>query len=67
MTPWTNGPPPLVGAGYDGGMGTALAYLLKPITVIAFGLLIGGPAVRAVKRMRDGRLKRLLLRKMYDL
>lgn len=48
-------------------MGTALAMLVKPLLLAAFGYCIGGPAVRAVKRMKDGRLKRLLLRKMYDL
>jgi hypothetical protein len=42
-------------------MGMAVAYVLKPLVAFCFVWFIGRPAVRAVGRMKDGRLKRLLL------
>jgi hypothetical protein len=47
--------------GYDWRMGTAVAFALKPLVAFCFVWLIGRPAVQAVRRMKDGRLKRLLL------
>ena len=42
-------------------MGTVIAFALKPLILLGFGWFIGGPVVRSVQRMKDGKLKRLLL------
>jgi hypothetical protein len=47
-------------------MGTFLAFALKPLVVLAFGYAIGKPVVNAVGKLRDGKLKRLLLRRISE-
>jgi predicted PurR-regulated permease PerM len=47
-------------------MGTAIALALKPLVAAVFGYLVLRPAVRRVQRMKDGRVKRLLLRRVAE-
>lgn len=47
-------------------MGTAIAFALKPFIVLGFAWLIGRPVVRVVGKMKDGKLKRLLLRRISE-
>jgi hypothetical protein len=47
-------------------MGLFLANLLKPFYLLVLGVVILWPVKRRVMRMKDGKLKRLLLYKVGD-